>query len=103
MSETPKLQPGTQYHIEPTESISITGADFVNIQNTLNRVLSSPIYQEHLAIANTVASIGALHELFAKKLSELVESGQATVAPEQPSNSIPLGGASDTLDAHIMD
>lgn len=87
------LQPGVSYHIDPHAKIELTGAEFIQILNTLNRVLQSPIYQEQLAIANTVASIGTVHELAVGKLKELVETGVATAETKE----------NPTEDSHIMD
>ncbi len=95
-----EFQPNTRYHIDPTSEIIITGEEFITIQNTLTRVLSSPIYQEQLAIANTVASIGMMHEIVSKKLKDLVETGGAQPV-EESSNNIPLGPQDN--DMHTMD
>lgn len=93
---------GIQYHIPPDSTVTLTGAEFVNILNTLNGVLQSPVYQEQLAIANTVARVGMIHELISGKLKDLVEAGSATeVAKEEGSNNIPLGA--QPAEVHTMD
>lgn len=98
-----ELQPGTSYHIPGDAQIILTGTEFLNILNTLNKVMQSPVYQEQLAIANTVASVGSVYEIATAKLKDLVEAGTATPATEQPSNNIPLGKQEEAADAHIMD
>ena len=79
----PEFKPGVQYQIPPDSTVEFTGNEFTYLQNLLNRIMTSPKYQEWLAVANTVAAIGSCHELTSNKLKELVESGKA-IAIEPP-------------------
>lgn len=85
----------------PEDSFNFNGTDFSILHNGLQAVMNSPVYQEHLAIAKNVASIGQLFELTSKKLQEGIDAGFVKTIEDTPVDTAML--EQEHLDSHIMD
>lgn len=83
------MQPGTQLTWDENSQFVFKGPEFGQLHNSLQAIIASPIYQEHLAIAKQTTAIGQLYELTSKKLQEGIDNG--VVKPtEQPVDDKPM-------------